>query len=219
VDLTILAYATLTVSLFLSAVKMGGLLLNADPRSLAHAGGWALLAIVALALGVLLWLISTGRWEGAMMLAAFLLPVFVQAAPRWRALFGALNGMPRDLPPIRPDLGTPSGGFPSAQRPIEPDLVRHAIAVLRAYVEQAALQIEHEPAKPRLAAPGNGSRNGRGPMSTEEALDVLGLPPKPNAQQVREAHRRLEQQLDPDLGGTSYLMSKINEARAVLLGE
>jgi DnaJ homolog subfamily C member 19 len=54
-------------------------------------------------------------------------------------------------------------------------------------------------------------------MSTEEALEVLGLPPKPSAQQVFEAHHRLEQQLDPDHGGTSYLMSKINEARDVLL--
>ena len=216
-DLTILAYATLSVSLFVSAVKMGGWLLRADPRSLAHAGGWALLAIVALALGVLLWLINTGRWESAMMLAAFLLPVFVQAAPRWRALFGALNGMRRDFPPIHPDLSTPSSGFPSAQTPIDPDLVRHAIAVLQGYVEQAGLQIEHEPAGPRLAGPGNGSRNGRGRMSTAEALEVLGLPPEPSAQQVREAHRRLEQQLDPELGGTWYLMSKINEARDVLL--
>jgi hypothetical protein len=215
-DLTILAYATLSVSLFVSAVKMGGWVLRADPRSLVHAGGWALLAIVALALGVLLWLISTHRWEDAMMLAAFLLPVFVQAAPRWRALFGALNGLRRGFPPIHPDLSTPSS-FASAQTPIDPDLVRHAVAVLRAYVEQAGLQIEHEPAGPRLAGPGNGSRNGRGRMSTAEALDVLGLPPKPSAQQVREAHRRLEQQLDPELFGTSYLMSKINEARDVLL--
>ena len=213
-DLTILAYATLSVSLFVSAVKIGGWLLNAHPRSLAHAGGWALLAIVALALGVLLWLISTHRWEDAMMLAAFLLPVFVQAAPRWRALFGALNGMRRDFPPIQPDLSTPS-----AQTPIDPDLVRHAIAVLQAYVEQAGLQIEHEPAGPSLAGPGNGSRNGRGRMSTAEALDVLGLPPEPSPQQVSEAHRRLEQQLDPELGGTGYLISKIDEARDVLLCE
>ena len=212
-DLTILAYAALSVSLFVSAIKMGGWVLNADPRSLAHVGGWALLAIVALALGVLLWLISTGRWEGAMTLAAFLLPVFVQAAPRWRALFGALNGMR----PIHPDLSTPSSGFPSAQTPIDPDLVRYAIAVLRAFEEQAGLQIEHEPAGPSLAGPGNGSRNGRRRMSTAEALEVLGLPPEPSAQQVCEAHRRLEQQLDPELGGTWYLMSKINEARDVLL--
>ena len=216
-DLTVVAYATLALSLFVSAVKMGGWLLRANPRSLAHAGGWALLAIVALALGVLLWLINTGRWESAMMLAAFLLPVFVQAAPRWRALFGALNGMRRDFPPIHPDLSTPSSGFPSAQTPIDPDLVLHAITVLQGYVEQAGLQIEHEPAGPRLVGPGNGSRNGRRRMSTAEALEVLGLPPEPSAQQVREAHCRLEQQLDPELGGTWYLISKINEARDVLL--
>jgi DnaJ family protein C protein 19 len=221
-DLTILAYATLTLSLFVSAVKMGGWVLNADPRSLAHTGRWALLALVALALGTLLWLITTNRWEGAMMLAAFMLPVFVQAAPRWRALFGALNGTRGGFPPIHPDLSTPSGssGFSSAQAPIDPDLVRQSIAVLRAYAEQAGLQIEHKPAEPRLPSPAaNGSGNGRRHMSTEEALDVLGLAPTPSAQQVREAHRRLEQQLHPERGGTPYLMGKINEARDVLLGE
>jgi hypothetical protein len=221
-DFTILAYATLTLSLFVSAVKMGGWVLNADPRSLAHAGRWALLALVAIALAALVWLVTTSRWEGAMMLAAFMLPVFVQAAPRWRALFGALNGTRSGFPPIHPDLSTPSGsrGFSSAQAPIDPDLVRQSIAVLRAYVEQAGLQIEHKPEEPRLPSPAvNGSGNGRRLMSTEEALDVLGLAPTPSTQQVREAHRRLEQQLDPERGGTPYLMGKINEARDVLLGE
>jgi hypothetical protein len=220
-DLTILAYATLTLSLFVSAVKMGGWVLNADPRSLAHTGRWALLALVAIALGALLWLIATNRWEGAMMLAAFMLPVFVQAAPRWRALFGPF-GTRSGFPPIHPDLSTPSGsgGFSNAQTPIDPDLVRQSIAVLRTYVEQAGLQIEHKPAEPRLPSPAvNGSGNGRRRMSTEEALDVLGLAPMASAQQVREAHRRLEQQLDPERGGTPYLMGKINEARDVLLGE
>jgi hypothetical protein len=221
-DLSILAYATLTLSLFVSAVKMGGWVLNADPRSLAHAGRWALLALVAIAIGALAWLVTTGRWEGAMMLAAFMLPVFVQAAPRWRALFGALNGTRSGFPPIHPDLSTPSGsgGFSNAQTPIDPDLMRQSIAVLRAYMEQAGFQIEHKPAEPRLPGPAvNGSGNGRRRMSTEEALDVLGLAPVPSAQQVRAAYRRLEQQLDPERGGTPYLMAKINEARDVLLGE
>ena len=221
-DLSILAYATLTLSLFVSAVKMGGWVLNADPRSLAYAGRWALLAVVALSLGALIWLATTGRWEGAMMLAAFMLPVFVQAAPRWRALFGALNGTRSGFPPIRPDLSTPSasGGFSTEQAPIDPELVRQSIAVMRAYLEQAGLQIEHKPAEPRLPGPTiNGSGNGRRRMSTAEALDVLGLAPMPSAQQVLEAHRRLDQQLDPERGGTPYLLSKVNEARDVLLGE
>ena len=33
-DLTVVAYATLALSLFVSAVKMGGWILNADPRAI-----------------------------------------------------------------------------------------------------------------------------------------------------------------------------------------
>jgi curved DNA-binding protein CbpA len=56
-------------------------------------------------------------------------------------------------------------------------------------------------------------------MSREEALDLLGLPPSASAKEISEAHRRLGQLLDPQLGGTRYLSMKINEARDVLLGE
>ena len=56
-------------------------------------------------------------------------------------------------------------------------------------------------------------------MSIEEALDVLGLEQTPSTQAINDAHRRLEQKLDPELGGSPYLMRKINEARDVLLGE
>ncbi len=53
-------------------------------------------------------------------------------------------------------------------------------------------------------------------MSTEEALDILGLEPTATAQEIRDAGR-LEQKVDPELGGTHYLMAKIIEARDVLL--
>src|SRR3954452_5104692 len=114
-DLTILAYATLGLSLFVSAVKMGGWILHADPRTILNGGRWALVAFAALALGVLLWLVRTGRWSSAMMLAAFMLPIFVQAAPRWRVLFGPLNAMRSDFPPITPDFSTARGGFSNAR--------------------------------------------------------------------------------------------------------
>ena len=47
--------------------------------------------------------------------------------------------------------------------------------------------------------------NGRLRMSTEEALDILGLEPTASAQEIREAYGRLEQKVDPELGGTHYL--------------
>ena len=95
-DLTVMAYATLGLSLFVSAIKVGDWILNADPRAIINAGRWALVAFVVLAVTALVWLIASGRWTGAMMLAAFMLPVFVQAAPRWRVL---LLLMPAFLPP------------------------------------------------------------------------------------------------------------------------
>jgi hypothetical protein len=207
------AYATLALSLFVSAVKMGGWILNADPRAIINSGRWALVALAVLALGLLGWLLATGRWISAMMLAAFMLPVFVQAAPRWRVLFGPLNAR-RDFAP-RQDFG-----FSRPRGTTDPELVRQSIAVLRAYLEQAAAQLEHRPAEARLTAPAaQGSGNGRLRMSREEALDVLGLAPSASAQEIRDAYRRLGQLTDPQLGGTPYLSMKINEARDVLLGE
>ena len=218
-DLTVVAYATLALSLFVSAVKMGGWILNADPRAIINSGRWALLALAALTLGVLAWLIASGRWTLAMMLAAFMLPVFVQAAPRWRVLFGPLNAARSDFPPNPRIFGSAAGGFSSARATTDPELVRQAIAVLRAYLEQAGAQLEHKPAERRLASAANGSGNGRLRMSREEALDVLGLEPTASAPEIADAHRRLGERVDPHAGGTHYLSMKIDEARDVLLGE
>lgn len=218
-DLTVVAYATLALSLFVSAVKMGGWILNADPRAIINSGRWALVALAALALGVLAWLVASGRWTSAMMLAAFMLPVFVQAAPRWRVLFGPLNAARSDFPPNPRHFGGAASGFSSAPGTTDPELVRQAIAVLSAYLEQAGSQLEHRAAERRLASAAKGSGNGRLRMSREEALDILGLEPTASAPEIVDAHRRLGERVDPHVGGTHYLSMKINEARDVLLGE
>jgi hypothetical protein len=213
-DLTVVAYATLALSLFVSAVKMGGWILNADPRAIINSGRWAFIALGALALGLLVWLATTGRWTWAMMLAAFLLPVFVQAAPRWRVLFGPLHTARNDFASRMQDSGF------SAPRAPDPELVRQSIAVLRAYLAQAGSQLDYKAGDTRLTGP-TVKRDGNGHlrMSREQAFEVLGLSPSADAQEIRAAHRRLEQLLDPQLGGTAYLSMKINEARDVLLGE
>ncbi len=64
-----------------------------------------------------------------------------------------------------------------------------------------------------------GGAPGPGPMTKEEAYKVLGLEAGAAAADVREAHRRLMQRLHPDVGRTSFLAARINEAKDVLLSD
>lgn len=58
-----------------------------------------------------------------------------------------------------------------------------------------------------------------GAMSKEEAYEILGLKAGASPAEVRQAHRRLMQRLHPDMGGSVFLATRINEARDVLLAD
>lgn len=64
---------------------------------------------------------------------------------------------------------------------------------------------------------GHGIAPGSGAMTKEEAYKVLGLETGATTADIRQAHRRLMQRLHPDIGGTSFLAARINEAKDVLL--
>ena len=53
-------------------------------------------------------------------------------------------------------------------------------------------------------------------MTRQEALQVLGLGEGASPEDVQREYRRLIRKVHPDLGGSSYLAAKLNEAKDVL---
>jgi len=223
IDFDVIAYTMLGISSSVSALQIGRWLLNANPRAVIRAGRWSLAALIGLTPVVLLWLVMSGRSTLAMMLAAFALPVFVQGGLHWRALIAPLNFSRGNI--LRWDLDFDAPivpGRPVGSDPMDPDLVRQSVAVLRAYLEQAAGRADRKLTRMHFDdRPLNGTGNGAGHrrMSAEEALDVLGLEANVGPHQISEAHRRLQQKLKPELGDSHYLTTKIDEAKDVLLLE
>ncbi len=88
--------------------------------------------------------------------------------------------------------------------------------LLEAYVSRV-----HPDAWEAASEAGEGEEPGRaaasGPMTRQQALDVLGLTDGATEDDIREAHRRLMRQVHPDRGGSGFLAAQINAARDILL--
>ncbi len=213
---------------------------QANPRTLAVALRW-----VAVAGGgaVALWLLATGRLNQALFLAAALLPLFM----RWKSIFATMRNAGGPAAGQRSDVETPwlrmsldhdtgamdgtvlQGAWKGRRlselssaalldlltecRVQDPDSAQ----LVEAYLDRA------RPDWRAGAAGGRADRDAQAPrgsaaMSRDEACRILEVPSDADADTIREAHRRLMMKVHPDVGGSSYLAAKINQAKDVLLG-
>ena len=54
-------------------------------------------------------------------------------------------------------------------------------------------------------------------MTAQEATQILGIDPNANNDEIKEAYKKLINKFHPDKGGSSYIASKINQAKEILL--
>jgi len=54
-------------------------------------------------------------------------------------------------------------------------------------------------------------------MTEDEAYQVLGLEKGATAEAIHRSHRELMKKIHPDQGGTTYLATRVNQARDILL--
>jgi len=73
-------------------------------------------------------------------------------------------------------------------------------------------------AGPRGSRSRCGAKGAAAAMRQADALNILGLEAGASREDIDQAYRRLMLKLHPDQGGSDWLASRINEARAVLLG-
>lgn len=92
-----------------------------------------------------------------------------------------------------------------------------AVQLIDAFLDRMHEDWREHPGADDVKAERGGGEGG-GPMSRQEAYEILGVAPDASKDDIRRAHRQLMKRLHPDQGGSTYLASKVNEAKDLLLG-
>jgi len=91
-----------------------------------------------------------------------------------------------------------------------------ALKLIAAFIQKE--MPEQWPNGPWRNQAGNNQSSGNDQsMTTQEALDILGLEAGADRKKITHAHKRLMTKLHPDKGGNDYLATRVNQAKDFLL--
>ena len=233
-------YLILGICLLVGLVLLGYWFVRTEPRNVVSLLRWVLAILGLIVGGYLIW---GGLRAWAVLALPFLLPILMN----WRAIRARLRAARGPSPgqasevetrflrmTLDHDSGVMTGQIKEgrfAGRMLEDleldDLIAlwaecrvedaQSAAVLEAYLDRTQGEAWREAAAQGGAGPR--APGAAGAMSREEAGEILGLEPGASRKAIHDAHRRLMQKVHPDHGGSNYLAAKINQAKALLLGE
>ena len=217
-------------------------LANADPKTLARALKWLGVGVLALFAS---WFVLSGRALVLVPLLLFGLPFLRRRALaglrginpfQWGQAPSRGQCSNVETATVRMTLDHDSGGIegevirgPLAGRPFATlsmaDLVGlrdecvtddgESVPLIEAYLDRSWPDWR---AGESRGANGEGAAADSGaPMSEREAWGVLDLEPGASHEDIKAAHHRLMKKLHPDQGGSTYLATKINQAKELLL--
>jgi hypothetical protein len=229
-----MATLLLGVALFIFVLYMARMLVNADPhllvKNLRRGGGVAALAGAAV-------LTATGRFAMAIPLGFLglgllgLLPGRTSFGAHTQRSSGQTSNVRSSAVEMEldHDSGDMHGRFITgkyagvtlealdlnALLSVLSELDEESRALLEAYLDRRdSAWREHVQEDPGLGA---GEPARKGPMSEEEARQILGVEPGASPVEISRAHRTLMKKLHPDQGGSTYLAARVNEAKEILL--
>ena len=207
--MVVISAVVLGLSVLATLAKFIDWFVHSNPRTMIRTSRWMLLLLLAACIPLLVWMITSQQWSGAMLIGAAML--VIPTLLKWRTLLSPLRAVFEAFRPKARPFDMEIWQDP----PDDPETVRRAAAILEAYVSKASLMALRDDRRARHDEEDESEEL----MSRGEALEVLGLEPGADEEQVRAAHKRLLRLVHPDRGGSAYLARRVYQARETLLGQ